>query len=440
MEPMTIPKDNKPKIFNLGVNFRSADVTFRESLFIPENRLSGILANIKAEFELDELCVISTCNRFEMFGVNKAEPLADDKLHTIFLGIQSHNKISSSDLKQNAYIHRNHTAIHHLVSVASSLDSLVVGETQITGQFKKAINIAREANTLGPIMDRLSQDALACSKKIRRNTRIGEKTVSISHAAIDLAKKIFGSISEQKILVIGAGEMSRLAYEYATLYKPESLVICNRTYEHAKAIVDDSGYGSAHGMDELETLLEEADIVISSTSATKFIITKGMLENIQKNRKKQTMFLCDIAIPRDIEPACTDIEEIFLFEVDDLQQVVDENIEERKVAAKEAATYVDSTTNRYVNWLNSQDYKTLLNQAKTNLDELFDQETSKTMGKTIFSSLDKKQKDEINKMQKAIASKIVGQVAEAINTMGNDDRHYNVITALMEVFKTKKKK
>ncbi|MDB2447212.1 glutamyl-tRNA reductase [bacterium] len=427
----------KPNIFNLGVSYKSADVSLRESLFVPEDSLSKILPEIKSKFDLEEISVISTCNRFEMFGVTFGRTVSDEDLIKLFLSIQGEKDINPAELKASAYIYRDETAVHHLISVTSSLDSLVVGETQITGQFKKSIALSKEAGTLGSILDRLSQEALSCSKKIRRNTAIGEKTVSISHAAIDLAKKIFGDISEQKVLIIGAGEMSRLAFKYAASYSPASLMVANRTIERAQKLVDEVGYGSSHGMDELANLLEEADIVISSTSATDFVLTHSLLSNVRKsgkNTKTSSMFLCDIAVPRDIDPRCRELDEIFLFEVDDLQQVVNENIEERKLAANDAKTYVESATKHFMDWISSHDLKPILASVKKSFDELLLKESSKTLKRDIFSNLESSQKDALAALHEAISSKMLAKVAIAIGKEKDDSAKYALIHAVKQLY------
>lgn len=429
-----MPQSSKPQIFNLGVNFKSSNVGFRESLYIPEDQLEKKLTEIKNQFSLDEIAVLSTCNRFEMFGVKQSEEPCEKTLLDIFIAFQGDKNIERNELVENTYIYRNSSAVHHLISVASSLDSLVVGETQITGQFKKAVALAKEASSLGPVLDRLCQEALSCSKKIRRNTAIGEKTVSISHAAIDLAKKIFGEISQQKIVIIGAGEMSRLAYKYAASYKPKLLAVVNRTLENADKLVEEVGYGSAYCMDSLEVLLEEADIVISSTSSSSYIISKDKLSSIVSRKKNSSMFLCDIAIPRDIEPECREIDEVFLFEVDDLQQVVNENIEERKLAAKDALKYVDSATRHYIDWVSSHDLKPILASVKESLDSFLHKESSKTLKKDIFSGLSEDQITALTDLREAIASKLLAQIAKTIGKEQDEDQKHALVHAVKKLY------
>ena len=365
-----------------------------------------------------------------MYGVTTDSEISDAELYKVYMAIQSDKKIDLEELKQSAYIYRDSTAVHHLISVASSLDSLVVGETQITGQFKKSINLSKESNTLGTVLDRLSQHALGCSKKIRRNTAIGEKTVSISHTAVDLAKKIFGDISEQRVLIVGAGEMSRLAYQYSASYKPKELSVVNRTYDNAKQLATEVGYGSPYSMDELENRMVEADIIISCTGSDEHIISKKLLERVQKTRKRKSIFLCDIAIPRDIDPACGDLDEVFLFEVDDLQQIVNENLEERRLAAKEAKTYVDQTTKTFMEWVETLDLKGVLGDIKTNIDALLAQESSKTFKKDIFSNLTKEQSEAISMLQASISSKIIGQIAISVSQTEDNNEKNELLKAL----------
>ena len=320
-----------------------------------------------------------------MFGVS-ARQLDDNGLFDLFASIQDLKKTNSvestkdtsadriSQLKKTSYIYRDHTAVHHILSVAASLDSLVVGETQITNQFKKSIALAKSVGSIGSILDRLSQDSLACAKKVRRNTDIGKKTVSISHAAIDLAKKILGDISQQRIMIIGAGEMSSLAAKYAASYKPKSLMILNRTQSKAKALVAEIKFGTYHSLDELEFLLAETDIVISSTSSNEFIIKKKHISALERS-DDFPLFLCDIAIPRDIDPTISEFEDVFLFEVDDLKKVVNDNIEERKSAAKDGLVYVGQASDHFMEWLSLHDIKPILSSAKAQVEEFLEKST-----------------------------------------------------------------
>jgi glutamyl-tRNA reductase len=404
---------------------------------VPDERLKAILPEIKKDFGLSEICIISTCNRFEMFGVSEGKELNEEDLYRAYIQIQD-RKISEQAnyqniLKSNSYIYRNQTAVHHILCVASSLDSLIVGETQITSQFKKSIGLSKEVGCVASMLDRLYQEALACSKKIRRNTAIGEKTVSISHAAIDLAKKIYGEISEQKILIIGAGEMARLAAKYAASYEPEALMIINRTLDKANNLVEEINYGSAHGLDELPTLLEDADIVISSTSATEYVINHKQVASIPRSEDKP-LFLCDIAIPRDIDPLVSELEEVFLFEVDDLKQVVNENIEERKAAAKEALKYVTSTTEQFMDWVGSYDIKPILANVKKELDAFLASEYQKTLKKEIFSDLDDNQRNALNSLQESISSKLLGKIGRSISAAKDSDSKYNLIKTIKKLY------
>lgn len=425
----------KINIFNLGVSHKSSDVDFRESLYISQEFLENLLAKSKKAYALEELVIISTCNRFEMFGISSNNhELNNERLYELFLSIQSEKSIDLDTLKSSSYIYRDESAIHHIVCVASSLDSLIVGETQITGQFKQAVNTAKEASTLGPILDRLAQEALACSKKIRRSTAIGEKTVSISHSAIDLAKRIFGDISKQRILIIGAGEMSRLAYQYAASYKPTKLMVANRTLSNAQALVEEVGLGSFHGLDEIPYLLEDTNIVISCTNSQKHLISKNMLEAVLTKKSKSDMFLCDIAVPRDIDPRCGDFDGVFLFEVDDLKQIVDENIEERRAIGNEARIFVDQATKAFGQWLNTHDLKPVLGSLKGMFDGLLEQEMGKTLSRDMFSDLTEAQKSALASMNRSTSSKILGLIAGAIKNELSEADQQILIQAVSMIF------
>lgn len=426
-------------IFNIGISHNSSGVDYREAVYLNEEACSKFLKSLlDNNAQISEAAVLSTCNRFELFGVWAGELPQQETFMTLLAEAHPGDICSLDTLRGNCFVYSNESAIHHLFSVCASLDSVVVGETQITGQFKKAISLAKESSTIGTVLDRLAQDALACSKKIRRNTPIGEKTVSISHAAIDLAGRVFGELPSRKILIIGAGEMARLALEYAYSYKPKELKIANRTIAKAEELTARYEGVSSHTLDELPKLISEADIVISCTGAEKPIISREMLEIAIKKREQTSLFLCDIAIPRDIDPACSEFDEVYLFEVDDLKKIVDENLKERRQAAESAEEFISHSLKSYLKWLSSFETKPLLADINEKLENLLEKEFSKTTGKGIFRNLETKQRESLSRLQESIRTKILGQIALAINSTPEDETP-GLVKALEKIFDTPQK-
>ena len=404
----------------MGANHRSAPLELREKLYIPEDQLGHVLVKAREKFEFLELAALSTCNRFEIMGVLGPQHNLDDVCFETYRflqdEVQNSRHLAKYDLRDNLYLYHDSAAIQHIYRVASSLDSLVVGETQITGQFKDAINLALKAKTLGPLLSRLSQEALATAKKVRSQTQIGERHVSISHAAIDLAKKVFGDLSKHDFLVVGAGEMARIAVQHIKSYNPKSVKIANRSLKRANDLVAEVGIGSSYQFDEIQNLLTTSDIVISSTSAAHPVIDVGMVKRAQSKRRGRPMILVDIALPRDIETAIGDLEDVYLFDIDDLQQVVSDNLEERRKAALEAETLIEGNVIFFEKWLKTLTVKPALSGFRGYLDNLLIQELEKTIGKSLFQSLDDKQRASLEAMMKSIAGKMSGDASRMVKT------------------------
>jgi glutamyl-tRNA reductase len=290
----------------------------------------------------------------------------------------------------------------------------VLGETQITGQFKDAIALAQASRTLGPILTRLSQEALATAKKVRNDTAIGKKHVSISHAAIQLAQKVFGELRDHKFLLVGSGEMSQVAAKYIMSYKPKSLFVANRTVENAKALVQDVGFGEAYELGELPNLLVQADVVISSTAAPGYVLDRAMVHRARGARRGRPLVLLDIAMPRDVDPDCVKIDDVYLFDIDDLQQVVGQNYEERRKAADEAQALIEKSVAQFQAWQRTLAVKPTLAAFRSYVDEMIQREAQKTLGKDLFKDLSPKHHESLKALFEAIAGKISADASRQV--------------------------
>lgn len=415
------PRPERPLLFCLGANHKSAPVELREAMSLTTEELLIALPRVKDQFGFEELAAISTCNRFELFGAVKGHDISEKTIYDAFIAmhegaITSHFGPSPppEKLKTITYLHIGDNAVRHLFEVAASLDSMVLGETQITGQFKEAFGTACQAETLGTILNRLGQEALACAKKIRTQTDIGKKPVSISHAAIELAKKVFGDISEQNFLMIGAGEMVKVAAKYVMSYKPKGLSIANRTLANAERLARDLGAGEPFSLEELPTLLIDADIIISSTSSSDYVLDLALIKRTQALRRGRPLFLIDIAVPRDIEPSISELEDVYLFDIDDLEQVVAAHREERRQAAESASELVDKGIIAFSRWLDACAIKPTLAGFRAYVDDLTTRELSRTLGRKIFESLTDEQKKSLKSLIDAIAGKLSADVSVAI--------------------------
>lgn len=415
------------QIFCIGANHRTADIEHREGFFLPPEELIDALPLVQQKHRLVELLVLSTCNRFELLGVYLEETPPQDPL-SLWEDIHSYSSHSPHHerplLERMTYRLLGEDAIRHAFMVASSLDSLVPGETQITGQFRDAVELAQKAKTLGPVLSRLSQEAIAAAKKVRSQTSIGQRTVSISHAAVTLAKRMFHDLSHCRFLIIGSGEMARVSAEHALSYKPKHLRIANRTSSKAYELAQHLGNSEGYGLENLPKLLAQSDVVIVATSAAHHIVTRQMVKSCLKDRdNNQPLFLVDISMPRNIEPDCRNYDDVYLFDIDDLKQVVDQHLSERHAAAAEAAVIIDQASSGFRQWLSTQELNPILEAWKVHVQETLAREAKKTLSKDIFQSLDERQQRAIQDMLHAITARLSSDLASGLKKTAVHEAH-----------------
>ena len=403
-----------PVLFCLGANHKSAGLELREKLYLRPEEITVALPHLRDRHKIRECMVVSTCNRLEIYGLTEGVPDSDDMLFEAFLELRRfgrHDDVARQTLREHCYLHLGREAVRHVFEVCAGLDSLVVGETQITGQFKDATALAQEHEAIGPILLRLTQDALATAKKIRTQTDIGKGTVSISHAAIDLANQVYGAVSEHKVAIIGAGEMGALAARYTTKYKPKRLSVVNRTLSRAQDLVADLGGGEAFGFGDLESVMAHSDIIISSTASQDPIIDQAMVERVQKRRNNRPLMFVDIALPRNVAVEVGTLEDVYLFDIDDLKQVVGANAVERRMAAEKALVIAAGGTDGFMKWLATIDIKPVLSGFRAYLTVLFERETARTLTRDIFKDLDATQREALQAMLTSIANKITSDAS-----------------------------
>jgi glutamyl-tRNA reductase len=331
----------------LGINHKTAPVEIREKVAFDPTTLTQALRRLKQELELEEVAVLSTCNRMEIYF------RADGEAHTRILDwLVNYHALDANALANCIYLHRNEQAIQHVMRVACGLDSMVLGEPQILGQMKDAFQYARKAGTLGLLLDRLFQHTFSVAKKVRTDTEIGASAVSVAYAAVSLAKKIFADFSQATALYIGAGETIELAARHFHNQGVRHLIVANRTLERGEQLASQLG-GTAITLQQLHDWMHKADIVISSTASPLPIVGKGLMEECIKRRKHKPMFMVDLAVPRDIEPEVGQLDDIYLYSVDDLKDVIDENLKARSQAAEEAEDIVANQSAHFLQWVES---------------------------------------------------------------------------------------
>ena len=330
-----------------GVNHKTAPVALREKLagLIPD--VAQAYRDLKAWPEISELLLYRTCNRVELLCVTEEPEAAALRVRNFFSG---HPEVSPTALEEACYARRDREAVQHLFRVASSLDSMVLGEPQILGQVKEAYREATVYHATGPILNRLLHKAFSVAKRVRCATGIGDHAVSVSYAAVTLGRKIFGDLAGKTVLLLGAGEMAELALEHLKGQGVARIIVANRTLERGVRLAA-RFKGEAVSLEELESQLLRADILISSTGAGDFLLTRDQVRGVMRKRKQRPLFLIDIAVPRDLDPGINDLDNVYLYNIDDLKEVVEVNLQRRQQEALTAERLVAAETLKFQNWL-----------------------------------------------------------------------------------------
>jgi glutamyl-tRNA reductase len=303
-----------------------------------------------------EAAILSTCNRTEIY-CNAAAPRQVAAWLTHYHSLEAHH------VEPYLYQHAEHAAIKHAFRVASGLDSMMLGEAQILGQMKEAVRVARDAGTLGTLLHKLFQETFSVAKEVRTTTEIGANSVSMAAAALKLANRIFGSLREQRVLFVGAGEMIELVATYFAAHQPKTIMIANRTLERAQHLAERFG-GSAITLADLPDKIALHDVVITCTASTLPILGKGLMERAIKIRKHRPVFMVDLAVPRDIEPEVAELSDVFLYTVDDLGAIVREGRDKRELAVQEAETIIESHVSAFIQWLQARDAAPVIKQLR----------------------------------------------------------------------------
>jgi len=333
----------------LGLNHKTAPVDIRERVTFGPDIIVAALRSLCEQPGLEEAVILSTCNRTELYcSLDGASP---DQVN---LWLSSFHGLELETIAPYLYRHEQRESVSHLLRVACGLDSMVLGEPQILGQVKQAYQTASDAASTGKLLERLFQHTFSVAKQVRTDTAIGHSPVSIAFAAVSLARQIFSDLAHQTALLIGAGETIELAARHLHQHGVGRIIVANRTLEKAHILANQFD-GYAIGLTEIPTHLAEADIVISSTASPLPVLGKGTVESALKKRRHQPIFMVDIAVPRDIEAEVGDLNDIYLYTVDDLQEVVEENMRSRQEAAEQASEIIDLHTEEFMGWLRSLD-------------------------------------------------------------------------------------
>ncbi len=399
------------KILLTGLNHKTAPVELRERLAIAPERLADETQALLEHFGVREALILSTCNRVEMLVVHEDE----DPGMTAYL--DQHFSIEAQTLRPHLYEYREADAVRHLFRVASSLDSMVVGEPQILGQVKESYSAARSVGAIGPALERLLQSTFAAAKKVRTETQIGASSVSIASVAVDLARKIFGSLEGKRVLLVGAGKMSELAARHLMQQGAGSLLIANRTQERAVQLAQKFN-GHVVRFDDLYARADEADILITSTGSPEFLIRTPHAQQFLHRRRNRPMFLIDIAVPRDIDPEINRLEGIFLYDIDDLQSVAATNLADRGSEARRAEAILEQEVVRYQKRAEALDVVPALVDLQAAAEEIRQSELRRSHSR--LRSLTPEQLDVIESITRSLMNKFLHQPLQTLKAAARE--------------------
>jgi glutamyl-tRNA reductase len=331
-------------LFVAGLSHKNAPVALREQLAVEEDKLREVLLDLQGTDLLREVVVLSTCNRVEIYGVADAP---GEARAAAFRHLCRHRGVELTAVEALLYTHLEADAVHHAFRVAASLDSMMVGEPQILGQVKDAFALAQACETVGPHLHPLFSQAFSVAKRVRTETEIARHAVSVSFAAVDLAKKIFDGLAGRAVLLVGAGKMSELAAKHLVEQGAFPVYVTNRTWARAQDLARALA-GTAVPWDELATALASVDIVVTSTGATEPVVTRAMVARALQGRRGRSLFFIDIAVPRDVEPDVDALDGVYRYDIDDLKQVVDANLRERAREAQRAEVLVEREVGKFL--------------------------------------------------------------------------------------------
>ncbi len=413
------------KLVLLGINHKTAPVALREKLAIPPNQLGQAMRRLVERPGVREGMIVSTCNRVELLACEE-QTVAEGHQGGLLNFLQEYFSIPGEEIEPHIYEYREREAVHHLFRVAASLDSMVVGEPQILGQVKESYSIGREVGAVHSELDGLLQRAFTVAKKVRSETQIGDNTVSVASVAVDLAKKIFGSLDGKTVLVVGAGKMSILAARHLLTQGAASLMVTNRTYERAALLAAEYN-GEAVPWDEFQDVADRADIVITSTGANEPIILPEHAQRWMNKRKGRPMFFIDIAMPRDVHPGLNKLEGVFVYDLDDLQNVASGNLAQRTQEAEHAEQIVTDEVERFHQRLQTLDAVPAILALQRSLEEMRQNELKRAHAR--LATLDEQQMAAVEAMTRSLVNKFLHAPLLGLKSAARDGNVNEIETA-----------
>ena len=399
-------------IILIGLNHKSASVSVRECLAFNEDEARSALIELCKRKTVDEAMLFSTCNRVELLLVSSENDTAIAEAKAF---LSEFKQVPLDNFNDALYLHNGDEAVRHVFRVAASLDSMVVGEPQILGQIKSAYRTATEEKTSGVILNRLLHRTFFVAKRIRSDTGIGDHAVSISYAAIELGRKIFGDLSGKTILLIGAGEMAELAVEHLIRNRSGHIFVANRTFERGVDLAK-AYNGTPIRFEEVPDYLDTVDIIISSTGAQDIILRKSQVKAVMRKRKNRPIFFIDIAVPRDIDPDINTLNNVYVYDIDDLKGVIDENIEDRNREAVKAERIIDESVIHFRRWLQNLGVVPTIKALRQRVNAMAREEIQRTMQN--MGHLSAEDQKAIERMTNALVNKILHDPTRFLKSNG----------------------
>ncbi len=407
----------------VGLSHKTAPVEIREKLTFPAHRQEEALSLLMATPDVAEAVILSTCNRTEIYAVTAAG--ADGSAAVIDF-LADYHDLDRHELVRYLYFSEGEAVVRHLFRVVASLDSMVIGEAQILGQVKEAYEHAFGTESVGRVFNRLFRQSFEVGKRVRTETDIGENAVSISYAAVELAKKVFDSLDGRTILILGAGKMSELTAKHLVCNGVKSVLVANRTYERAEELAGRFS-GEAIRYDELFERMREADIVISSTAATHHVITKEQVAPTMRGRKGNPLFLIDIAVPRDIDPDVNELDDVFLYDIDDLNGVVESNLEERMREARRAEEIIAEEMVAFERWIESMEVVPTVAAIRAKAEQVRMAELEKALKR--LGGLSEKELKTVEALTSSIVNKMLHGPTARLKMVAGEKDGYDYIEA-----------
>lgn len=384
-----------------GLNYKTAPVEIREKFAVADSEFSKAVMKLKNTNSILECVIVATCNRTELYAVVDRPQICGHYLRNF---IESWFGVPREQFNKHIYVYEYDKAIDHLFRVTSGLDSMVIGETQILGQIKDSFLLAQKLGATGTIFNTLFKQAVTMAKRAHSETGIGENPVSVSYAAVELGKRIFGTYENKTIMLIGAGKMSELSAKHLHSNGAAKVIVMNRTVQRAQELADKFN-GIACGMDEMSRYLPEVDVIISSTGAEGLVLTQQMLQPVLQKRKSKPMFLIDIAVPRDLDPAISDLPNVFLYDIDDLQLIVNHNLEERRREALKIEEMIKEEMASFHHWMKTQAVGPVIQALQTKASSIHETTLDNLMNR--LPNLNEQERKLIRKLTKSMMNQLL---------------------------------